>query len=169
MFNIFYNFNNKKRFSRSLYISKLILSNFGDIYRFKEGEISHGKLSNIFCLFENKVCKLLLSWTTISRIEFNSKVLCRTSWIVTCCQQDSSKTISPLLITVANVGWASWSWHYSIFGYVEFTNSISTGKLSNNLDSFCWEISTISSNKKSIFSCMIKRLRESASFLRALK
>ena len=72
--------------SVSLYIYKIVLSFILDIYLRKEIIISFRILNYLRSMAVDQICKLLLSRSSISSIEFNTEIFMRTSRIMACRQ-----------------------------------------------------------------------------------
>ena len=87
-------FDDKNRFRRPSDVDEMVVTCFGDIDSLEEGVVSDrdGRDDCTFLVYQ--VCKLLLSRTTVPRVKFDSKIFMRSSWVVTGCQQDASKTVS---------------------------------------------------------------------------
>ena len=84
MSNILNNLNPENRFISSLNIFKCIISNFIYINFGSKVEICNTIFFDDLCLFVDYIGELLLSWSTISRIELNSKIFFGSSRIVAC-------------------------------------------------------------------------------------
>ena len=75
-------------------MSEVVLSYLGQIDSLEKSVISSSKLSNHCGFLMYKIGELLLSWASISGVEFNSKIFSKTSRVMTSGQQNSSQTIS---------------------------------------------------------------------------
>ena len=102
-FNIFDYFDGEGRLCGSVNFGEVVLSDFRQIDIFEKGVIDSCIFFDGFCFFMNRVGKFFLGWSSISRVELDSKVLGRSSWVVTGCEEDASKAVSDLKVELSNV------------------------------------------------------------------
>jgi hypothetical protein len=57
----------------------------------------------------NTVCELLLGWSSVAGIEFNTEILVRASGVVTRGEKNTAKAVTEFLVEVADVCGASGS------------------------------------------------------------
>lgn len=75
-----------------------MVPNFLQVDHFQKVKISSFVLS-YFCGFKmNQVSEFFKGWTSIPGIKFDAKILIRSSWIVACSQQNTSKAVSMQII-----------------------------------------------------------------------
>ena len=169
MIDIFNDFDSKDRFEWSIYVSKMVVSDFTEVNYRQEIEVSLSILVDLKALFMNKVCKFFKSRSSVSWIELYSKIFFRTSWVVTGSQQNSSQAVPKHFIQVSNVGWTGRCGHKPILCHMKLIDSVSTCNLTDSSNSLLAEVPTVSTHHKLIFSFLIIFLRDRASLLSALK
>jgi hypothetical protein len=84
--NIFYDFDSESCIVLSFDILENVLSYFSQINSLEESVVSSLVLFDRFSFIIDEIGELLLSWSSVSRIELDTKVFFRTSRIVACCQ-----------------------------------------------------------------------------------
>ena len=169
MIDIFNDFDSKDRFEWSIYVSKMVVSDFTEVNNWQEIKVSPSILVDRKTLFMNKICKLFKSRSSVSWIELYSKIFFGTSWIVTGSQQNSSQAVPTHFVQASNVGWTGRCGHKPIPCHMKLIDSVSTCNLTDSSNSLLAEVPTVSSYHKLICSYFIIFLRDRASLLRALK
>ena len=66
MIDIFNDFDSKDRFEWSIYVSKMVVSDFTEVNYRQEIEVSLSILVDLKALFMNKICKLFKSRSSVS-------------------------------------------------------------------------------------------------------